>query len=196
ADDRRRAGRLAQASARRAVDLDPDHALALSMDAIVVAQIDGDLPRARQLAEAAVSADPQESHAWLNLGGIHSYLGHAAEAEAMPQRAIELSPMDPARFAFDAFLAEGRLTARRFDAAAAAARASIRLNAMHVSSHRILTIALALAGKVSEARSAAGDLLRLNPGFCVSAYRRGYAGRELPHLAERLQALKAAGIPE
>lgn len=196
ADDRRQAGLLAQASARRAVDLDPDHALALSMDAIVVAQIDGDLQRARQLGEAAVSADPQESHAWVNLGGIHSYLGHAEEAQSMPQRAIELSPMDPARFAFDAFLAEGRLTARRFEAAADAARHSIRLNAMHPTSHRILTIALALAGRIPEARIAAGDLLRLNPGFSVGAYERGYAGRELPHVAERLDALRAAGVPD
>ncbi|HET9978164.1 MAG TPA: adenylate/guanylate cyclase domain-containing protein [Burkholderiaceae bacterium] len=196
ADDRRQAGRLAQASARRAVDLDPDHALALSMEAIVVAQVDGDLERARQLGEAAVNADPQESHAWVNLGGIHSYLGHADPAQSMPQRAIELSPMDPARFAFEAFLAEGRLTARQFEAAVSAAQGSIRLNARHTTSHRILTIALALAGRIPEARNAAGDLLRLSPGFCVGAYQRGYAGRELPHLAERLDALRAAGVPD
>lgn len=195
APDRRDAGLRAQASAHRALDLDPDNALALSMSAIVVAQVDGDLEQARQLGEAAVRADPQESHAWLNLGGIHSYLGHAEEAAAMPQRAIELSPMDPARFAFDAFLAEGLLTARRFDGAIAAARNSIRLNAMHVTSHRILTMALALAGKIDAARRAAGDLRRLDPSFCISGYRRTYAGRDLPHVDERLDALRASGVP-
>jgi tetratricopeptide (TPR) repeat protein len=194
--DRRSAARSAQASARRAVDLDPDHALALSMDAIVVAQVEGDLKRAQQLAEAAVSADPQESHAWLNLGGIHSYLGHSAEAESMPQKAIELSPMDPARFAFDAFLAEGRLTARRFDASASAARESIRHNASHATSHRILTIALSSAGRMPEARSAARDLMRLDPTFRVGAYQQTYPGRDLPHFSERLEALRAAGVPD
>lgn len=193
--NRRDASRRAQASARRALDLDPDHALALSMEAIVVAQVDRDLEQARLLGEAAVSADPQEAHAWLNLGGIHSYLGHAEEAVAMPQRAIELSPMDPARFAFDAFLAEGLLTARRFDDAIAAARSSIRLNAMHATSHRILTIALALTGRMDDARRAAGDLLALDPGFRVDGYRSAYAGRDLPHIGDRLEALRACGIP-
>lgn len=195
AEDRLQVGRQAQACARRAIDLDPEHALALSMEAIVVAQMEGDLHRARRLGEAALAIDPQESHTWLNLGGIHSYLGHTAEAVAMPQRAIELSPMDPARFVFDAFLAEGRLTARDFDGAAEAARASIRLNAMHQASHGILTIALTLAGRVEEARVAAGDLLRLNPAFRVGSYQRAYAGREQPHMVERLEALRAAGVP-
>jgi class 3 adenylate cyclase/TolB-like protein len=194
APDRRDAGRSARASALRALDLEPDNALALSMQAIVVAQVDGDLQLARQLGEAAVSADPQESHGWLNLGGIHSYLGHAEEAAAMPQRAIELSPMDPARFAFDAFLAEGFLTARRFDGSIAAARRSIRLNAMHATSHRILIIALALDGRIDEARRSVPDLLRLDPSFSVDAYRRGYAGRDLPHFEERLEALRACGV--
>lgn len=195
APDRRDAGLKARASAHRALDLDPDNALALSMNAIVFAQVEGDLEQALQLGEAAVSADPQESHAWLNLGGIHSYLGHAEEAATMPQRAIELSPMDPARFAFDAFLAEGLLTARRFDGAIAAARNSIRLNAMHVTSHRILTIALALGGRIDAARRAAGDLRRLDPSFCISGYRQAYAGRDLPHVDERLDALRASGVP-
>lgn len=195
AEDRVCASRQAQAFARRAVDLDPEHALALSMEAIVVAQIDGDLDEARRLGEAALAIDPQESHAWLNLGGIHSYLGGGAQAAAMPQRAIELSPLDPARFVFDCFLAEGRLTARDYQGAAEAAHASIRLNAMHPASHRVLTIALALAGRFDEARAAARDLLRHIPGFRIESYRRSYPGRDLPHMAERIEALRNSGIP-
>jgi adenylate cyclase len=196
AEDRVAAARMAQACARRALDLDPEHALALSMEAIVVAQIDGNLSLALELGEEALRADPQESHAWLNLGGIHSYLGHTEAAAAMPQRAIELSPMDPARFAFDAFLAEGLLTAGRFEEAIVATQSSMRLNAMHVSSHRLLTIALALAGRVPEARSAACKLLSLAPGFRASLYQQAYPGRDLPHFPERLEALRAAGVPD
>ncbi len=196
AADKRAAARESQHCAQRALALESEHALALSMEAIVVAQIEGDLPRALRLGEAAVAADPQESHAWLNLGGIHSYLGHAHESEWMPQRAIELSPMDPARFVFNAFLAEGKLTARKWDEAAQAARASIRLNAMHATPRRILVIALAMAGDLPAARDAAQALLRVDPAFSVSAFQRRYAGGgQPPFLSERLQALQAAGVP-
>lgn len=194
-DDPLAASRRARDSARRAVDLDPQHALALSMQAIVTAQLDGDLHSARELAEAAVAANPQEPHAWLNLGGIHSYLGHAEEAQVMPERAIALSPLDPARFVFEAFLADGRLTAGRWDEAAQAARESIRLNAMHLASHRILTVALSLGGRIDEARAAASDLLKVNPGFSIGAFERRYSMRDGPQFGERLRALRLAGLP-
>lgn len=194
--DRVAAARRAQSCARRALDNDPAHALALSMEAIVVAQVDGDLTRAVRLGEAALHADPQESHAWLNLGGVHSYLGHGDKARSMPLQAIALSPVDPARFAFDAFLAEGQLTAGRYDDAVCSARRSIRLNTMHVSSHRILTISLALAGKVEEARTTARQLLALAPDFRIGSYERAYPGRDMPHFPERLAALSAAGVPD
>ena len=195
APDALSAGREAQFCARRALALQPDHALALSLDAMMMAQLDGDLEQARASCEAAVEADPQEPHAWLSLGGIHTYLGNPEPAESLPMRAIELSPMDPARFLFDLFVAAGKRTAGKFDAAAQAARASIRLNAMHPSSYRLLTISLSLDGKMDEARKAGRDLMRVDPAFRVGAFGRRYAGRDGPHAAQDLKALLDAGVP-
>lgn len=195
AQDALSAGREAQFCARRALALQPDHALALSLDAMMMAQLDGELEQARTSCEAAIEADPQEPHAWLTLGGIHTYLGNPVPAESLPLRAIELSPMDPARFLFDLFLAAGKRTAGKFDAAAQAAKASIRLNAMHPSSYRLLTISLSLDGKMDEARKAGHELLRVDPAFRVGAFGRRYAGRDGPHAAQDLQALLDAGVP-
>ena len=188
-------GREAQYCARRALMLEPNHALALSMDALMAAQLDGDLERAKQSCEAAVDANPQEPNAWMNLGGIHSYLGNPEQAESFSLRAVELSPMDPARFLFEVFVSAGKLTAGKFDEAAQAARSSIRLNAMHPASHRLLTISLSMAGKMSDARKAAEDMLRIDPTFHVDSYARRYAGRDKPHAAQRMKALLDAGLP-
>jgi adenylate cyclase len=195
ADDVVAAGREAQYCARRALLLEPDNALALAMDALMMAQLDGDLEQARKSCEAAVQSNPQEPHAWMNLGGIHSYLGNSEHAESFALRAIQLSPMDPARFLFDVFVAAGKLSAGKFDEAEQAARSSIRLNAMHPASHRLLTISLAMAGKIEAARKAGQDLLRIEPQFAVNDYARRYAGRDRPHAAQRMQALLDAGLP-
>jgi adenylate cyclase len=188
-------GRQARDCARRALDLEPDHALALSMDAAAMAHLGEDLDAARTRCEAAAEADPQEPHAWLTLGALHSYVGDADRAESLAARAIALSPVDPARFLFDMFLAVGRLGAGKYAEAADAAHASIRLNAMHPASYRLLTIALALGGKLDEARISAAEMIRIDPNFRVGTYAQRYAGRDRPHAKLRVQALLMAGVP-
>ena len=193
--DRRRSGMQAQDHARRALDLDPDHALALAMQAAAIAHVGGDLAQAHELSHQSTEANPQEPHAWLTLGAVHSWLGNSAPAEELPLRAVALSPIDPARFLFDVFVAAGKLAVAKYSEAADAARASIRLNAMHTPSHRLLTIALVLGGNIEQGREAARRMLQVEPGFRVSDYASRYAGRDQPHAALRLKALLDAGVP-
>jgi adenylate cyclase len=193
--NRARSGQEASEHARLARARDPDQALALAMQAAALAHVGGDLREAQALAEQATEADPQEPHAWLTLGAVHSWCGDAELAERLPHRAVGLSPLDPSRFLFDVFIAAGKLGVGKFADAAAAARNSIRLNAMHTPAHRLLTIALALDGDLDSARASAARLLQLDPEFRVSAYATSYAGRDRPHAAQRMQALLMAGVP-
>ena len=66
---------------------------------------------------------------------------------------------------------------------------------MFASSHRILTLSLALAGRHAEAREAAVELLRLEPGLTVSGFLRRYPGSESAHARTFGQALLSAGVP-
>ncbi len=190
------AGAQARSHALRALDLEPDHALALAMLGAALAHTGHDLLAARKHAMAATEADPNEPHAWLTLGAVHGWLGEPLLARELPDRALALSPLDPARFLFELFRASGLVVAQRFDEAVPVAGDAVRLNALHAPSHRVLTIALALAGKIAEARAAAARLLAVQPGFRVSEHARRYAGRGQPHAEQRLQALRAAGLPE
>ncbi len=196
APDRQRSGQLASHHARRALDLDPDHALSLAMQAAAMGHVSEDLDQAREIALQATHADAQEPHAWLALGAVHSWLGDSAQAEELPQRAVLLSPIDPARYLFDVFIAAGKLAVAKYDEAAEAARASIRCNALHTPSHRLLTIALVLGGNIEQARASARTLLQLDPEFRISTYAGRYAGRGRPHAQQREEALRIAGIPD
>jgi hypothetical protein len=75
--------------------------------------------------------------------------------------AIALSPMEPSRFLFDLLQAAAKLASGKFDEAAECARISLRRNAMHVATHRLLVIALSLSDRSQEASVAARSLLRL-----------------------------------
>ena len=188
-------GRLGSDRARRALDFDPDDALALSLEAILKAHFGGDLDDALSLCQLAARNNPQEPNAWLAMSGISGYLGRGEDSERYAAQSVDLSPVDPARFLFDVFLAAGKLANGRFDDAAFWARSSIRRNSMHPASHRILTIACAMLGEVDQARAAGQALLRLDPAFTVAGYAKRYPGREAAHASTYLAALLAAGLP-
>lgn len=194
--DTKRALEDAQGWAQRAIDDQSDHAFALSMSGLIMAHQGRDLGEALGLCEAATRANPQEPNAWLALGGIRSYRGEADAAESTSLQAVRLSPIDPARFLYDVFVAASKIVCRKYGDAAKAARNSIRLNAMHPASHRLLTISLALDGQLTEAQAAARVLMRVDPSFTVSGYMRSYAGKDGAHRREREAALLQAGLPQ
>ncbi|MBV8211122.1 MAG: hypothetical protein JO133_13795 [Burkholderiaceae bacterium] len=188
-------GREAQACARRALRLEPDNAFSLAIDGLVSCHVDRDLSAAAEVCAAAVRSNPQEPYAWTVLSGLHSYRGEAQQAELAAARAIELSPLDPARFVFEAYAAMAKLIAGKYAEGAAQAAASLRRNAMHAPSHRLLVIALMLDGRGEEARHAAQALLRVEPALTVSRYLQRHPGRDEPHASQFGLALKEAGIP-
>jgi class 3 adenylate cyclase len=188
-------GHQAQACARRALHLEPDHAFSLAIDGLVSCHVDKDLDAAALRCEAAVQANPQEPYAWAVMSGLHSYRGHAEAAQAAAERAIDLSPLDPARFVFEAYAASAMLVGGRHDEAIALARSSIRSNALHAPSHRLLVIGLQLAGHEPQARQAAAALMQVEPQLTVQGYLTRYPGRDHAHAAVFSSALRSAGVP-
>jgi adenylate cyclase len=63
------------------------------------------------------------------------------------------------------------------------------------AAHRLLVIALVLAGRENEARASARRLLELEPGLTVAEFRRRYPGSGTPHADLFCDALARAGIP-
>ena len=188
-------GRMAQDFARRALDQDPEHGFALATEAFVSAYMDGDLPHARQGCLRALELDPQEAQCWRMAAGVHSYLGDGVAAESCAEQALALTPLDPARFIYELVLGAAKLSSGKFAEAVALAESSLRRNSLHVPTHRLRVIALAMADRGVEARSAACTLLALSPGFRVDDFERWYPGRHQSHAPQYFAALRGAGLP-
>jgi adenylate cyclase len=112
-------------------------------------------------------------------------------------RAIRLSPLDPRMPTILAAMAQARIIAGRYEEALATARRAVAETADFGFGLWQITVALALAGRLEEARAAAGEMLRVAPGLGrVRAERhlRSYADQAF---ARRLvEALRAVGLPE
>ncbi len=193
--DRRRDGEAALSYAKRALDIDPDSSLALTMLGNVNTSFLRDLPTAHALYDRALAINPNESLAWLQKGNCLSFGGAGAQAIDHVQRAVELSPLDPSRHFYLSIMSSAALSARDYERAIQAARASLRLNSEHVSTYRVLAIAQAMSGRLEEARANVARLMQLEPGLTVAGFvaRSPGAASGLAH--EFGQALQAAGLP-
>ncbi len=194
-DNRDEDGRLALDHANQALDLDPDSSLALTMLGNVHTSYLKDLDRAEWLYDQALAINPNESLAWLQKGNARSFRGDGATAVACAQRAVNLSPLDPSSHFYLTILAGAALTAQDYPRAIAAASASAKLNQMHLSTHRVLAIALAMSGRMAEARASVRQVLHLGPGLTVANYLAHSPAAGSALVRTFGDALHAAGLP-
>lgn len=189
-------GRQARDKARRALDVDPDNAFAHAVDGLVAVWVAQDFADAGLAYNRAIAANPCEPFAWALKSGLHTYLGEAGPAEAAAETALRLSPLDPVRFYYDAYLANARLCAGRYPEAAQAAERSLRASRGHTPSLRILAISQWLGGQHDEARATVQALLALDPSYTLRTFAARYPGRDSGATRLYLDALRAAGVPD
>lgn len=195
ADDPRQEGQLALDCANAALDLDPDSSLALTMLGNVHTNHLRDLDGAQALYEQALSLNPNESLAWLQKGNACAFSGDGAAALDHVGKAVSLSPLDPSRHHYLTILAGSALTAGDHARAIAAAREALQHNRGHVSTHRVLAIALAMSGQLDDARRSVQTLMRLEPHFTVAGFIARSPGARSGLAATFGQALLDAGAP-
>lgn len=187
-------GRLAQAHAQRAVQLDPQDAVVLS----VAGHIDSFLGRrfdsALQLFDQALARNPSCAVAWARSATTLAYLGRGQEALDRVRQAMRLSPFDQQSFAFFTTCGTASLVVGRPAEAVAWLGKALRLNPRYNAALRMQVAALVLAGELSEARELAQALLATDPEFSVAAFGAWYP-LQPPHLHDLLEALRRAGLP-
>jgi class 3 adenylate cyclase/TolB-like protein len=187
---------LALDHAQRALERDPQCALALAIDGVLQLNLRKDFAAARTRLDAAVAANPNESLAWLFQGILHGFAGEGAAAEEASARALMLSPMDPMRHYYDSLAASAALGARHYERAIELAERSLRSNRTHPSTYRALAIAQSMADRVDAARASVRDLLALTPGYTVGQFRAMSGFSAGPLGSVFAEALQAAGLPE
>ncbi len=135
-------------AARRALDLDPDDALAHFTCAGPALYL-GDHAEALDHAERSLRINPNFALAAVRLGHVLMYIGRAKEAVEPIERGIRLSPTDPQLGVNLNLLAVALYHCRRYDEAVTRARESLRFNRERRS--YVLAASLARLGRYEEA---------------------------------------------
>lgn len=181
---------------RRALDTDPDCALALAVDGFVQCHLLHRLDEAERRLDRAIESDPHEALAWLFKGVTHAFRGEGERALPCAERALALSPLDPMRYYHLSLAATAAVAAGAYERAIALAQSSLALHRSHSSTYRALAIAQSLHGQVDAARATVDQLLTLEPGFTVQSFLRRSPSADYDAGMRYAEALRQAGLPE
>ena len=158
-------------------------------------QLKGNHGRAIELREKAVEIAPNDFQANWGLGGVLFKAGQAERAVEVLKHAERQSPRHPASFTWT--LSKAELLAGQYeDAIETAKRASVR--APDRSPPRIhLAAAYSALGRMEEAESEATEVLRIDPKFTVSGWKRQQIDyRDRAAVDKIASLLVEAGLPE
>lgn len=181
--------------AQLAVQLDPNSAEALAVWSRRIPFIKQDYAEAISVAERAVAINPNSAFAWRNCGFALVYSGEAQRALTHFERALRLSPHDPASDDLFHGIGLALIQLERHKEAVGAAQRSVQHNANYAAGWRTLTAALALSDQMTEARKALHRTLELDPACSISTMltRVGYSEKARALLFE---GWRKAGMPE
>ena len=190
----------AEAKLTKALSTVPDHArghMALGFVYILTKRA------AQGIAECehalALDRNLAAAHSIIGVGKI--YIGRAKETEAHIVEALRLSPRDTMAYLWMNYAGIAKNSVGLYDQAVPWFRRSIEANRNFAHPHFVLGVALALLGRLDEARSSVRTGLALNPTFTISRARAAWSAMsdDPTHLAqmERLfEGMRKAGVPE
>ena len=181
---------------RRAVELGPDDAVALSGGGYALVFVAHDLSDGPTFIERALALNPNLAWALFSSGWTKAFLGDPEGAITQLTHAMQLSPLDPHGFRARGGMAFAHFLAGRYEEAITWAEAALRQRPTYLASIRELAAANALAGRLSQAQKAMARLRQLDPTRRVSTVKDWVPLRR-PDDLERLQeGLRKAGLPE
>ena len=188
--------RAAHEISQRALDLDPESSVALAVAGSVRTGLARDVDGGLALYERALQANPNDSFAWTLHGAAHAFKGEGGIAQRSSSMACRLSPLDPMHFLYDCHAASAALAAEDHENARTLALRSMRANAQHLSTFRVLAISQMLCGDGDGARQTVARLRRLDPAASVERFLSNSPSAAYP-IGKRFAGLLAeAGMPQ
>jgi TolB-like protein/DNA-binding winged helix-turn-helix (wHTH) protein len=147
--------------------------------------------------ETAIELNPSLALGYCGLGDSLAYEGRIREAIPYFQRAIELSPYDPLRWAFYSYRALAHLFASEFEAALHWAERATRVPNAHYWAFAHRVSALGHLDRRDELPMALGELRDRKPEFSRNfARKRLFYVKDPDQLHLYDEGLRRAGIPE
>lgn len=183
--------------ARKAADYGRDEATALWTAGITTTYLGMNPEAGILLLDRACTINPNCARAWSRAGSAQNYLGYPEKAIQSLERAFRLSPQDPHRYIDLNGMAFALMQTGAYEEALTWAARSVTEKSGWAMSQRNLCAALAFTGRLSEARSAMTELLRIAPALRLSMMADfGGPLRNSDYAARLDRALRLAGMPE
>jgi TolB-like protein/Flp pilus assembly protein TadD len=147
----------------------------------------------------ALDRNLADAHSYIGFGKIH--VGRAEETEAHVLEALRLSPRDTMAYNWMSYAGIAKNYLGRYGQAVSWFRRAIEANRNFPHPHFVLGVALALLGRLNEARSSVKAGLALNPAFTIARARAAWSAMSddpahLAQLERLLDGMRRAGAPE
>jgi TolB-like protein len=196
ADDIPAAIEAVKVNAQKAVELDGRDPWARCMYALSKLYSGPDYDAALRGLETALEENPNMAFAHTCLGWIGALSGDLGRAASHSELAIRHSPRDPLVSLF--WAANGYLAVAQDDLEKAieCGRRSIECVPPFVGGYRILAAALAMSGRVDEARQVGSELMSRTPDMTLDIVRVQQPWKDKRRMSDFIEALRAAGIPD
>jgi len=184
---------LANKMQQKAIELDGSFAMARALLGYNLAMLRRH-DEAIAEAERAYELAPNSVHVLYWYGTILSYVGRAGEGVSFLEEALRLDPKPP-----NSRLRSLGLALResgRYEEAIGIYRRAVQREPDDILAQIGLAATYSLAGREEEARTAAKEVLRINPRFSLDRYMRTLPLKD-PTARERFaEALRKAGLPD
>lgn len=182
--------------AARAVELDPEDAMVLSIRAHVMSFQELRVREGLSLLDEALRLNENLPLAWCLSATSQAYLGNGEEARELMKNVWRLTPYDPLNFFFWTAAGLAEFVAGQYDSAIQWLQKSRRAKPNFRADLRLLAASLALSGRTDEARRMGAELLDADPAFSISAFMSWYP-LEVEEARDRLAlGLAQANLPE
>jgi TolB-like protein/Flp pilus assembly protein TadD len=197
-DDRTARFAAAEKASTRALSIAPDFAWAHLALGVVHTSTNRAFEGIAEF-EQALALDPNLAEAHALIGWAKFLLGRGTETEAHIREALRLSPRDINAFMWMMIAGIARSQLGADLEAVGWLRRSIDANRNFPYTHFALAAALALLGRLVEARAAAQAGLALDPAFTIRRFQRNLSSDNPTYVAwrERMyEGMRFAGLPE
>ncbi|MEZ5856869.1 MAG: tetratricopeptide repeat protein [Hyphomicrobiaceae bacterium] len=179
--------------ARKAIQKDPNNAIALSINGHMLAFLFNELEKATSLFEQAMKVGPNEPLVWLMSAITLAYQGRGKEALERAQFGLRLSPRDPLSLLHYSIAGFCAYAAGEYDLAASLTRHAYAEGKAYSATIRTLACIYAAQGDVARARHYGQELLSVQPDF-PDCYERLIRIQEPTFRQLSIQHLRTAGI--
>jgi TolB-like protein len=182
--------------AKRAVELGPEDALALSASGIALAFVVGNYVEGDALTDLALTHNPNLAWAWLFGGWTKLWVGEFETGIERIRHAMRLSPNDPQIFIMQDAMVAAEFCLGHYAEALQWAVKALRGKPLPLTEHFAASSSAHL-GRLDEARERVGQILQANPTLRISHLKQIYPELSRPEdFARFADGLRRAGLPD